>query len=67
MGYADVKDLGVSSAELKIDKNVFKELEGRYILSRVIITNADALDLILRGIYSNDDSPYTIYTYEMIY
>lgn len=60
-------NLGVDEANLKIDKSVFRQLEGKYILSRVSITNSEDLDLVLRGIYTNNESPYTIYVYEMIY
>lgn len=62
-----VANMNINEANLKIDKSVFKELEGKFILSRVSIKNSDDLDLHLRGIYANDESPYTIYAYEMVY
>jgi hypothetical protein len=55
----------IPPATLNIDMDVFKNLfNGKYILSRVEISNADALGLSLVRRYSRDDCIYTIYLYK---
>ena len=61
-----VKKMNVDSSVLNIDPDVFRELEGKYIFSRVAITNALDLGIKEVGVYGSEDSPYTIYVYELI-
>lgn len=63
--YIPYRNLGLADESLAIDPQAFKALEGRYIFSRVKISNQEELGLDLRGTYSNDTSPYVIYLYEM--
>ena len=50
---------------LDMDVAAFKALGGKYIFSRLELTNAEEKGLSLRGKYSMEDaSPYTIYVYE---
>lgn len=54
--------------ELKIDMAIFKELKGKYIFSRVYITNADELGISLIGgnVFSDiETTTYSIYVYKV--
>ena len=50
---------------LLIDVDVFKQLEGKYIFSRFIISNAEELNLKFINVFKDDASPYDIYVYEI--
>lgn len=54
-----------TEANLIIDINAFKKMNGRYIFSRVKIINYEKLGLVYFGSYSNENSPYTIYLYSI--
>ena len=54
----------VTKADMLIDADVFREMGGKYVFSRVEISNADALGIEQIGVYENEKSPYTIYVYE---
>ena len=62
--YAPYKDLGLTDYSLKIDTGAYKEIGGQYIFSRIEISNREELGLVLKGVYSHELSPYTIYLYE---
>lgn len=64
--YDPVRNLKISDTNLYIDRDAFQAMGGRYIFSRLEIDNADALRLSLRGIYTDESSPYTIYLYEAL-
>lgn len=64
VSYAPVADLDVSEADIHIDSDKFSQLGGKYIFSRVKISNADEMSFRLLGAWSGNDSPYTIYVYE---
>ncbi len=64
VSYQPVRDLGADSVQIRIDTEAFKIMKGRYIFSRVEISNAEDLFLGLKGIYTDKNSPYTIYVYE---
>jgi hypothetical protein len=50
---------------LDIDMDVFKkDFNGKYIISRVEISNADEIGLKLLGTYTHDDSIYVMSVYE---
>ena len=62
--YAPYRDLGLTDYSLQIDTDAYKEIGGQYIFSRIEISNREELGLVLKGVYSHDSSPYTIYLYE---
>lgn len=51
--------------ELQIDPEALRALGCRYLFSRIELTNAEKMQLILRGTYTDESSPYTIYVYEL--
>ena len=63
--YVPYRDLGLTDESLAIDPQAFFALNGRYIFSRIKISNQEELGLELKGTYSNDTSPYVIYLYEV--
>ena len=58
-----VRTLDVSDKRLLIDTDAFSELNGKYIFSRVEISNSADLGLKLIGKYTDTNSPYTIWLY----
>lgn len=62
--YSPIADLGVSEADIHINSEKFTQMGGKYIFSRVKISNAEELGFNALGVYQNDASPYTIYVYE---
>ncbi len=56
----------VSDSDLYIDIDAFKALGGRYIFSRIELTNAQEAGLTLAGVYTHEKSPYTLYVYRTI-
>lgn len=59
-----VRTMQVSDDTLYIDADVFRELGGKYLFSRIEIGNGPELGFTLVGTYSGEGSPYTIYVYE---
>ncbi|MBO4456607.1 MAG: hypothetical protein J5802_02720 [Butyrivibrio sp.] len=57
------RTLEVEDKRLLIDTDAFSQLNGKYIFSRVEISNSNELDLKLVGKYTDDNSPYTIWLY----
>ena len=62
--YAPYKDMGLTDYSLQIDTDAYKAIGGQYIFSRIEISNREELGLVLKGVYSHESSPYTIYLYE---
>ena len=62
--YQPLKELNISDAKLYIDGDVFRQMNGSYIFSRIAINNEEELGLKLRGEYTHEKSPYVIYVYE---
>lgn len=56
----------VTDQDIYIDIDAFKELGGRYIFSRIELTNEKEAGLELIGVYTHEDSPYTLYVYQTI-
>lgn len=54
----------VTDQDIYINLDAFKALGGRYIFSRIELTNAEETGLLLAGTYTNEKSPYTLYVYE---
>jgi hypothetical protein len=61
--YQPVRDLVLSDDRLYIDGEVFRQMGGTYVFSRIAVSNADELGLTLTGVYSDESSPYVIYVY----
>ena len=57
------KKTKLKESYLHININIFKELNGKYIFSRVRITNWNEIGLLPVGRYSMKGSPYKIYVY----
>lgn len=62
--YEPVRNLSISDQNLYIDSGALRSMGGKYIFSRLEISNATELGLELRGIYTGENSPYTIYLYD---
>lgn len=56
----------VTDSNIYIDINAFKALGGEYIFSRIELTNPTEAGLVLKGSYTDESSPYTLYVYEVI-
>lgn len=65
--YAPMRNLELSDKSLNLDMDILKELECRYIFSRVELNNTKKLGIALKGVYEEENSPYTIYVYEVPY
>lgn len=63
--YNPGRELEQDSAILQIDAEVFAEMNGKYVFSRVMVKNAVELGLKQLGVYTDNSSPYTIYVYEV--
>ena len=55
--------MDVDESEMLIDPDVFKDMGGKYVFSRVTVSNADDISLHLVGKYTDEKSPYVIYVY----
>ena len=51
---------------LYIDENIFTQMKGKYIFSRVNILNINEYNFEQVGVFSNNTSPYIIYVYKNI-
>ncbi len=56
----------VSDRDIYLDIDAFKALGGRYLFSRIELSNAQEAGLALTGVYTHKDSPYTLYVYQTI-
>lgn len=54
----------VTDHDIYIDLDQFKKLGGRYLFSRIELTNAKETGLTLLGVYTDEESPYTLYVYQ---
>ena len=63
--YAPYRDLHLTDKTLAIDPKAYKEIGGEYIFSTIDISNSEELGLLLKGSYTHNSSPYTIYLYEL--
>ena len=60
-----VRTVDVEDKRLLIDKPAFEYLNGKYVFSRIEISNSDEAGLKLIGEYSDVKSPYTIWVYSL--
>lgn len=49
---------------LLMNVSEFKKMGGKYIFSRLKLSNADELNLTFVDVFKDDESPYTIYVYK---
>ena len=61
---AATRSYQVTDTDIYISTEAFKELGGRYIFSRIELSNAQEAGLSLLGSYTEESSPYTLYVYE---
>ena len=54
----------VEDHSLQIDPAAFRALGGRYLFSRLEVSNAEQLGIALRGVFTDEASPYTLYVYD---
>lgn len=62
--YGPVRDMGTDRAALNIDTDIFREMGGKYIFSRVLITNVEELGLEYVDTYTGENTPYEISVYK---
>lgn len=58
------KSQHVTDQDIYIDAQAFQDLGGKYIFSRIELTNAKEAGLTFVKAYEAEDSPYVIYLYE---
>ena len=54
----------IAQEDLYLNLNQFKKMGGRYLFSRIEISNAEEVGLTLAGVYTDENSPYTLYVYQ---
>lgn len=59
------RSYGVTDQDIYIDIQAFKALSGKYIFSRIELTNAEEAGLVLAGTYIHESSPYILYVYQV--
>lgn len=59
-----VRTMCCTESELCIDSEAFKQLGGKYIFSRIDISNDKELGLDLIGTFEHTESPYTIWVWK---
>ncbi len=60
---AAVRDYQVADHDIYINGDAFKALGGKYIFSRIELSNAGDVGLSLAGTYTEESSPYVLYVY----
>lgn len=60
---AAVRDYQVADHDIYIDGDAFRALGGEYIFSRIALSNAEDVGLLLAGTYEEEGSPYVLYVY----
>lgn len=56
----------VSDYDIYIDTDAFKALGGKYIFSRIELSNAGETGLLPIGSYTDENSPYVLYVYKVL-
>lgn len=59
-----VRTMATADDRLYIDGDMFRRLGGKYLFSRIKISNEKELGFTLTGTYTQEESPYTIYVYD---
>lgn len=65
VAFQPARSLERDEANININPEVFRDMGGKYIFSRVSMINMNELGFSERGIYTDESSPYTIYVYEI--
>ncbi len=65
VSYKTGKNLKLTSTKMRIDPDVFREMGGKYVFSRVFIKNYEDIELEKVGSFTDNESPYTIYVYRI--
>lgn len=60
------RDYHVTDNDIYIDTNAFKALGGKYIFSRIELSNDKEAGLALIGSYTHEKSPYSLYVYKTL-
>lgn len=55
----------VEDTNICIDAQAFKALGGKYLFSRIELSNAKEAGFILEGTFTHEKSPYTLYLYRV--
>lgn len=63
---SSMRSYNIESEDIYINADPFKLHGGRYIFSRINITNAEETGFELVGTYTDEESPYTLYVYRTI-
>ncbi|MBO5621845.1 MAG: hypothetical protein J5959_09490, partial [Butyrivibrio sp.] len=63
--YAPLRIMDPEDKRLVCNLDELKSLDCKYIFSRVQFSNATEIGINLVGTYTNENSPYTIYVYEL--
>lgn len=63
--YNPYRNQPLKDRHLYLDSEQFVKMGGKYLFSRYELENAKELGFFLRGVYSEENSPYTIYLYEI--
>ena len=63
--YDATREKPTNSILLRIDPDVFENMNGTYIFSRAEISNYSELNLSFKDTYSSPQSPYCIYVYQI--
>lgn len=63
--YNPYRNQPLEDHHLYLDSKQFVKMGGKYLFSRYELDNAEELGFSLRGVYENENSPYTIYLYEI--
>lgn len=59
------RSINVTDQDIYIDIDAFKALGGKYIFSRIELTNEAEAGLKRIGTYANEQSPYVLYVYQV--
>lgn len=62
--YEPVRTMNVSEAPMLINPSAFEKMGGKWVFSRIPITNSTELNMNLVGIYTEATSLYEIYVYQ---
>ena len=57
------RNMRCEEAALVMDSEVFRQVGGKYVFSRVRVSNAEELGFDLIGIFTHKETPYEIYVY----
>lgn len=63
--YNPYRNQPLEDRHLYLDSEQFVKMGGKYLFSRYELDNAEELGFSLRGVYSDEGSPYTVYLYEI--